>query len=455
MLQAPTGMGKTLLAAAMVEGAQRKSNRVLFVVPAVSLIDQTVEAFFAEGLTDIGVIQANHPLTNPARSIQIASVQTLQNRDMPFAHVAIIDEAHRWYKFYQGWFARDDWQTKPIIGLSATPWTKGLGRYYDDLLIAATTSELIDGGYLSKFRVFAPSHPDLTGVRTVAGDYHEGELGEAMRRGTLTADIVQTYRQRWGKGKTLCFAVDRLHAKHLQEQFEAAGVRAGYIDAFTPIPERKVIERQLHAGEIEVVCNVGCLTTGIDWDVRCIVMARPTKSEMLFVQIVGRGLRTATGKDDCLILDHSDNHIRLGFVTDIQHEKLDDGSIRKNAKTDTAPMPKECPQCAFLRPPKVALCPACGFRPQPKCTTETEAGELLEITRAKVTMAEKQVFYSELLSIQDERSYKPGWAANQYRSKFDVWPNQLNKELRRAPSQATRDYVRSRMIAYAKRRPAA
>jgi Helicase conserved C-terminal domain len=91
-----------------------------------------------------------------------------------------------------------------------------------------------------------------------------------------------------------------------------AGVSAGYIDAYTPSAERKQIERQFHAGEITVVCNVGCLTTGADWDVRCIILARPTKSEMLFVQIIGRGLRTATGKLDCLILDHSDTHARLG-----------------------------------------------------------------------------------------------------------------------------------------------
>jgi len=117
---------------------------------------------------------------------------------------------------------------------------------------------------------------------------------------------------------------------------------------------------------VKVVCNVGCLTIGIDWDARSIILARPTKSEMLFVQMVGRGLRMADGKTDCLILDHSDNHIRLGFVTDIHHDELDDGWERQKAiPKDREVLPKKCPKCAFLKPPKLLACPCCGFIPVP------------------------------------------------------------------------------------------
>jgi superfamily II DNA or RNA helicase len=193
ILQAPTGLGKTMLAAALVDGARSKGKRVLFTVPALSLVDQTVKAFFDEGIYEIGVIQSNHIMTDWSRPVQIASVQTLQRRDLPEADAVVVDEAHRWHTFYEKWFTDPAWLRKPIIGLSATPWTKGLGRWYDDLIIAATTAELIEAGYLSPFRVFAPSHPDLTGVRTVAGDYHEGDLGEAMNKGPLVADVVETW----------------------------------------------------------------------------------------------------------------------------------------------------------------------------------------------------------------------------------------------------------------------
>src|SRR5258708_9633418 len=118
--------------------------------------------------------------------------------------------------------------------------------------------------------------------------------------------------------------------------------------------EGSAIAKGFHAGEVDVVCNVGCLTTGIDWDVRCIILARPTKSEMLFVQMIGRGLRTADGKVDCLVLDHSDTHTRLGFVTDIHHDDLDDGKPRPKAESKAiAKLPKPRPKCTFLMPPQM------------------------------------------------------------------------------------------------------
>jgi superfamily II DNA or RNA helicase len=119
MVQAPTGAGKTVLAAAIVDGARRKQKKVLFVVPALSLIDQTVEAFYSEGLTEVGVMQAAHHLTDWTQPIQVASVQTLARRPMPAADLAIVDEAHRRHNFYRRWFAAPEWRDKPIIGLSA------------------------------------------------------------------------------------------------------------------------------------------------------------------------------------------------------------------------------------------------------------------------------------------------------------------------------------------------
>lgn len=301
MVQAPTGMGKTVLAAHIVRGALDKGNRVCFVVPAISLIDQTVRSFHADGIEAVGVMQGIHEMTDSRQPVQVASVQTLMRRRRPDVNLVIVDEAHRWFDFMGEWMA--EWGAVPFIGLSATPWTKGLGKHYDDLIVAATTEDLIRDGYLSPFRVFAPSKPDLSGVRTVAGDYHEGDLAEVMNQRALVADLVTTWLQRAEGRPTLAFGVDRAHAKAIQADFQAAGISCGYIDAYTERPEREAIARAFNGGELQVVANVGCLTTGIDWDVRCIVLARPTKSEILFTQIIGRGLRTAPGKQDCLARD--------------------------------------------------------------------------------------------------------------------------------------------------------
>ena len=457
MMQAPTGFGKTVTAAAIVEGALEKGNKIMFVVPAISLINQTAEKFIAQGITEIGVIQAQHEWTNPDKPVQIASIQTLARRDkrkLPFVQVVVVDEAHKWFKFCEQWFK--DWNGVIFIGLSATPWTKGLGKHYDDLLIAATTQDLIDKGFLSDFRVFAPSHPDLSGVKTVAGDYHEGQLAEVMGESKIVSDIVLNWREKAEGRNTLCFAVDRAHARKIQRDFLSSGIKAEYIDAYTSVEDREEIEKQFHEGDVQVVCSVGCLTTGIDWDVRCIILARPTKSEILFTQMIGRGLRTAEGKDYCLILDHGDTHLRLGFVTDIHHTKLDDGKHRASigSKPKEA-LPKECPSCGILKPPKQHECLSCGFKPEKQSPVEPGEGDLAELTRAQkrnnknFTAEQKLRFFGELKQFAKIKGFKPGWAANKYRERFGVWPDKYTDALPMQPSPETLSWIKSTQIRYA------
>ena len=458
--QAPTGFGKTIVAAHRLRRLQDAGKRGLFIVPALSLIDQSVEKLYAEGVRDVGVIQANHLMTNYARPIQVASVQTLQRREVPDADEIIIDETHRWYRFYPKLLGDPRFAQVPIIGITATPWTKGLGKYFERLIVGATTQELIEAKHLSPFRAFAPASPDLTGVRIVAGDYHEGQLADAVNKTELVADVVTTWLERAKDRPTLCFAVDRAHAKHLQTKFLEADICAEYIDCYTEAPERNEIAKRFHAGEVKVVCNVGCLTTGIDWDVRCIILARPTKSEMLYVQMVGRGLRTAPGKADCLILDHSDNHIRLGFVTDIHHDELDKGKERLATRsTKPEPLPKKCPKCSFLRPPKLLQCPCCGFVPVPQSSAVHRDGELVELASRNATIGpspeERVGFFRELRAVAMMRGYKDGWTAHKFKERFGHFPPWDYKSLQpTAPSDATLRWVRSRQIAYAKARAA-
>jgi DNA repair protein RadD len=453
--QAPTGFGKTIVAAHRLRLLQDSGKRAIFIVPALSLIDQSIEKLYAEGVRDVGVIQAAHAMTNYGRPIQIASVQTLERREMPPVDEILIDEVHRWFKFYPRLLAAS---AAPVIGLTATPWTKWLGKFFKKLIVGATTRELIDRKFLSPFRAFSPESPDLTGVRTQMGDFHEGDLAKAVNKTILIADVVSTWLARAHGRPTLCFAVDRAHAKNLQQQFLGAGVCAEYIDAYTEAAERNAIAKRFHAGEVKVVCNVGCLTTGIDWDVRCIVLARPTKSEILFVQMVGRGLRTAEGKADCLILDHSDNHTRLGFVTDIHHERLDNGKSPNSKRAPKAEsLPKKCPKCTFLKPQKMRTCPCCGFIPQPQSGAVHRVGELIELqsrTAAKVpSLREQMIFYAELKRIQEERGYQNGWIAHKFREKHGHFPPWHFNQLKScAPSDSTRSWVRSRIIAFAKSR---
>jgi superfamily II DNA or RNA helicase len=431
VMQGPTGFGKTVVTADMAERARAKKKRVLVTVPALSLVDQTVEMLGEQGVTDIGVIQARHQLTDPSQPVQVASVQTLMNRSIPQSDLVVIDEVHRWFQFYERWLCDPAWQGIPVVGLSATPWTKGLGAYFGRLVIANTIKEMIAQGTLANFKVYAPTHPDLEGVRTVAGDYHEGDLHRVMRPAKLVADIIESWKTLAAGRPTVCFAVNRAHAEQIAKEFDAAGVPAGYMDCDTPLLQRQTIRTQLLTGRIQVVCNVDVIGLGVDWpEISCIIYARPTKSEMRYVQNIGRGLRAHKGKDHLLILDHSDTTLRLGFVSDIHHDELDDGMPKLTSQKVIA-LPKECPQCHFVKPPKTAECPACGYVTvhQPKLLTNAP-GLLRELREEDVhkpapvarRLEGKAETYGQLMWYARKHSFKDGWAAMKYKTIYGVGP---------------------------------
>ena len=456
VLQLATGAGKTRIAAEIVSMARAKGNAVCFTVPAISLVDQTVEAFEREGIHRLNVIQANHPRTDPQARVHIASVQSLAKRERPDVGLVIVDEAHLRFQAISKWQA--ECPNLPFVGLSATPWARGMADDWDDLLCPVSMQGLIDAGYLSPFRVFAPSHPDLSTVRVKAGDYHEGDLSAVMGDSRLVADVVTTWKQRAAGLPTLVFAVDRAHAEKLQAQFAEAGVPMGYCDAHVDRVARKIMFDKLARGEIAGICNVGTLTTGVDADIRCVVLARPTRSEMLFVQMIGRALRIAPGKDMALVLDHADNHARLGFVTDIHHDALLSGTDKAppTAKEKGETLPKECPKCGALR--KGRECIACGFVAQRISEVEPEAGELVEVKgrKVKATQADKQAFWSMALHLDAARGKGGKLALVLYKAKFDVWPRGLENTLAK-PDAAFMAYEHSRRIArsFAKRMVAA
>ena len=310
-------------------------------------------------------MQAYHPMTDCSRAVQIASVQTLARRAIPPSDLVLVDECHRQFNFVTRWLASPEMANVPVIGLSATPWSRGLGKVYDDLVVSARIRELIDLGFLSDYRVFAPSHPDLTGFEPWPGISTRASSRRRCRSRRLSptssrpgSGLARTDRPRLRRRS-------RTRPRAPQE-FEVRRIATAYIDAFTESAERKTIFGQFSDGAMRVIVSVATLTTGIDLDVRCIVLARPTKSEMLFVQIAGRGLRTAEGKDHCLILDHSDTTLRLGFpIKSIATRSMTaPAQVIAVRQEREEPKPKECPACNFLKPARVHKCPTCGFAPE-------------------------------------------------------------------------------------------
>lgn len=464
VLAAPTGSGKTRIAAEIFALARNKGSRVAFVVPFLSLIEQTSRAFTRNGLLEeeISIVQSNHPLCNYEKPIQICSVDTLARRQkLPDVEMVIFDECHRNSKVYKRWM--DERPDIYFIGLSATPWARGMAELWDDLIIVETTRGLINKGFLSDYSFFAPASPDLTGVSIVMDDYNQSELGDAMNKPELVADIVKTWIERAEGRPTIAFCVDRQHARQVQYQFNNAGYPCGYIDAFTPVDEREQLVEALKDGRLAVIANIGTMTTGLDAPfVSCIILARPTRSEMLFVQMIGRGLRKSEGKDKCLVLDHSDTGLRLGLPCTIIKRKLYAGKrdvtrSSRETKEREDRLPHKCVKCDFLVPVGIFKCPSCGHEPERQSSVTVRDGILVEMRPdgTVVPAPEKHDFrqhwYSGLLFIAAERGYNEGWAAHKYKEKFGNWPERYLRRSLDYPTQNMRNFVKSRQIAYSKR----
>lgn len=468
LLQAPTGAGKTAIAAEIIGGLQKNGIRALFVAPYVTLVEQTAKAFMDYGLPQPAIIWRDHPWHDPDNLIQIASADTLIRREFPDVDVVIIDECH--IKRAKLLKMMPDSGIK-WIGLTATPFANWLGTHYKNFIKVTTMRELINQGYLSDYDVYAPTKPNLKGVETsnlaaYGKDYAENELAEIMGDNQIIGDIVKTWLSCGENEPTIAFCVNVSHANFVTVAFNKAGVKAEVMTAETPIEERKKIIERFESGITKIVCNVGVLIAGFDSDVRCIIYARPTKSEARWIQALGRGLRTAEGKEKCIILDHSGTVHRLGFPCSIEYDELisdkdglDQAKRQQKEKEKKEKQPKECPKCSYMKPPGQYICAKCGYKPLAGEDVETDESRDLALVKGEkkaMTMKEKQQFYSELIGLKNEFRMKgkpkgEKWHAAMYKQKTGVWPKGL-MDLAKNPSMETRNYVKSRMIAFAKGR---
>jgi hypothetical protein len=420
-----------------------------------------VKAFQNEGIHDIGVMQAQHALTDRMAAVQVASVQTLVKRELPDVDFMILDECHLRFKALDA-MLDGPWKDKIAIGLSATPWAKGMGLRWTKLIIPATIPLLIEDGFLTPTDLYIPDQVAVRGnIDQEKGEFTEASASKEMRQGRIVGNVVETWKKLGPGEKTFMFCVNREHAKEQMGAFIDSGIPFGYIDANTEMPDRKLAFEQMRAGEIAGIASVGCLIAGVDEDVRCIIDAAPTNSEMRLVQKWGRGIRTADGKTSLIGLDHAGNNADdgLGLFWEIFHDHLD-----CHKKTDKAsgyegdakpPKPKRCQVCHVLIPKGRAVCQKCGTPLPAHSDVEHLDGELaLYGKKAKVkerqyTMAEKQSFYSGLLWLCRERGNSEGMAAHRYREKFGVWPNQLAK-VAHAPSFEVEQWDRHQRIKWAK-----
>ena len=319
-------------------------------------------------------MQAQHIRTNRHASVQIASIQTLIRRQAPEVDFALIDEVHESFEGLEALLDSEEWKSRIVIGMSATPWAKGMGLRWTKLIIGGTINDMIAEGHATPAIIYGPEQDvDRGALKVARGDFEEAGAAAAMSDKAIIGDVLKEWQEKSPKEKTFAFCVNRDHAKAQMEAFIDAGIPFGYIDSFTPPGTsdnergtRKYQFAQMRRGDIAGIASVGTLIRGVDEDVRCILDLQPTKSEIRHVQKWGRGVRCADNKSVLVGLDHAGNNHSIGLFTDIYHDSLD---IRKQGdrgdayKEDYKPAkPRKCAKCHCLIPAGARKCPSCSER---------------------------------------------------------------------------------------------
>jgi superfamily II DNA or RNA helicase len=411
LLVSPTGSGKSVMGAEFVEWFLRRNPRarVLWLAHRTELINQAERELGKAGLRSVGVLSGVRKTGQTAR-VLVASVQTLVRREVPHFDLVVVDEAHRVEaESYKAILAA--LPKSRVLGLTATPWRldgKPLGETFQRMYITASMTELIALGWLARPVAYGVTKDKakamVARLAKSQGDYSAKELERAMMRGQLMGDIVQDHARRAGDKPTLVFAAGREHGKALAKRFREAGRTVEYLDGETPAKEREALLARLASGETQIVVNVDVLTEGFDCpDVKCVVLARPTRSRTRFLQYCGRASRP-TGDKRSIILDHAGNCWRHK-LPDHDHE----WSLKAREKRDGENAPiKVCASCGALIPLSAPECPECGAK-QPMNERDLREKEA-ELERLKAEEKERARKLTVLKGIAKARGLPASWA---------------------------------------------
>lgn len=384
IIMAPTGAGKTYLGLRVCREAMQKGRRAVFLCDRTTLINQTSAVADRYGLTNHGIIQAKHWRRRPDELLQIASVQTIAKREYwPRVDVLVVDEAHTTYK---AWTEFAQTTGAVVIGLSATPFTTGLGKIFSRIVNATTMYDLTQNGVLVPMRIFSCHKPDMTGAAMSGGEWTDKAAEE--RGMEIIGDVVADWERYGENRKTIVFGATIKHCEELCRQFIQTGVMAAVFTSETTAKEREALleEYRKPDSNLKVLISVEALAKGFDVpDVGCICDARPLrKSLSTAIQMWGRGLRSSpeTEKKDCHLLDFSGNIVR--FFEDFNDiyfnglEKLDDGEkLDKTARTKEEFEKKGCPRCGYT--PFHKRCMACGYEKVSTQISDAVPGHMKEI----------------------------------------------------------------------------
>jgi len=438
------GLGKSGLGFMIAKSAYAK-NKVpaMFVCNRDSLVAQTVAKFKEYGFSRVARLQAGHykmPDLHNAEVI-VASLQTLVRvQTYPKISVLMADEVH------QGWVSSEKGRslifhyapTCPIIGLTATPFAKGMAKHYTEVdgplfekvIQPMKASEALELGYIVDCDIFAPVEIDMTGVtmKTKFGERDYDDSESANRSMKITGDVVSWWLRLANGTKTIAFTVNVDHAAQVSTAFINEGINTELIHGYMEAKQQQEIIGRYMRGETTMLVCPCLLGTGFDAPAtETVIWARPTKSETTWRQYAGRGMRSSPGKERFTILDFAGTAQKLGFPTDDIFPELDDGKPKRNASADKEKIDStKCPSChTIMRTRPFYPCHHCNFSALEK-TLEIAQGDLQKITRQKKSnswIPEPTLeTFRQLKGWAEEKGFKEGAAYHKYTEIFDKKP---------------------------------
>jgi DNA repair protein RadD len=421
----PTGAGKTVLFSFITQNAAARGKRVVILAHRAELIEQIAGALEQFGVAH-GFVAAGYPYVESP--VLVASAQTLVKRlgKIPAPDLIVCDEAHHcvagntWGKILAAY------PEAKVLGVTATarrPSGEALGDIFDSLVMGPSLQELTDAGFLVPARIFAPPTVDTSGLHVRAGEFVPSEVKERMKKPTVVGDAISHYRKLAPGKKAVCFCYSVEHSQAMAAAFREAGFSAIHMDGGLDRAIRRDMVRDFRQGRITVVCSVDILGEGFDLPgIEVGILLRPTASEIVYLQQIGRCLRTTEGKTEALILDHVGNVERHGLPNEDREWTLE-GRAKRVRKDGAAGINvRICSTCFAAHRAGPLRCATCGA-PYPVESREVlhQEGELVEVkARARREQGRARTL-DELIAFGKSKGYGPGWA-------HIVWKSRQQKQ---------------------------
>ena len=433
LIQGSTGMGKTVLSSSMLKSLADQNKRGLFICHRRELIKQTSDSF-NEFNIDHSVIATSYKLDLKTH-IQICSVLSLANKiDLIEKPDFIIwDEAH--HTASATWSEIFNYFPDALhIGLTATPQRldgKGLGKFFEKMIQAPPMRELINQGYLSDFDIYAPSQPDLEGIKSKNGDYALEELDKVVNKPTITGCAIEHYKKICNGKKAIVFCTSISHSLNVMQKFNDEGIKAAHIDGQMTNKQRDELIDDFKSGDLKVLSNVDIVAEGFDLPaIEVAILLRPTQSLTLYLQQVGRALRKYEGKNKAIILDHTGNVLRHGMPDSEYVWDLDSDILKNKKEVRTVSGYKSCPECSLVVNKSRVECD-CGYSFKKNLNIIQVDGELEKFITRKLVGNCKKVKRLTLTQLDGviglhNNGYPPRKIAN------EIWGDKQTKvELKR------------------------